>query len=110
MPEAESPIIERNRPQGEEHPLASPAVMTEVTETMGPKQEMVRLREQAQRRHLTAEGQANRLFKHEDPEGYVEQRLRVSRAKHPERAEENQRRADRHFLSNLYKQSLVKAS
>ena len=66
-------------------------------------------REQAQRRHLTAEGQANKEFKHEDPEGYVEQRLRVSKAKHPERANENQRRAER-YLSNLYRQSLDRAS
>ena len=27
--------------------------------------------EELQRRHLTAEGQANREFKHEDPEGYA---------------------------------------
>ena len=65
--------------------------------------------EELQRRHLTAEGQANREFKHEDPEGYVEQRLRVSKAKHPERANENQRRAER-YLSNLYRQSLDRAS
>lgn len=66
-------------------------------------------KEQAQRRHLTAEGQANRLFKHEDPEGYVEQRLRVSKAKHPEKADENQRKAER-YLSGLYRQSLDRAS
>ncbi len=66
-------------------------------------------REEVQRRHLTAEGQANREFKAEDPEGYVEQRLRVSKAKHPENAEENQARAER-YLSRLYRQGLKKAS
>lgn len=65
--------------------------------------------EEAQRRHLAAEGQANREFKETDPEGYVQQRLRVSKAKHPERADENTRRAEE-YLSNLYRQSLKRAS
>ncbi len=66
-------------------------------------------REQSQRRHLTAEGQANREFKSQDPEGYVQQRLRVSLAKHPERADENREKAQK-YLSNLYRESLKKAS
>lgn len=66
-------------------------------------------KEAAQRRHLTAEGDANRGFKQEDPEGYVQQRLRVSKVKHPDRADENQRRAEK-YLSNLYRKSLRKAS
>ncbi len=65
--------------------------------------------EEAQRRHLTAEGQANIEFKEADPEGYVQQRLRVSKAKHPERADENTRRAEE-YLSTLYRQSLKRAS
>lgn len=35
--------IERNLPKGESHPLASAEVMTDVTASMGPKQEMVPL-------------------------------------------------------------------
>lgn len=66
-------------------------------------------KEAAQRRHLTAEGQANRDFKNEDPEGYIEQRLRVSKAKHPERAEASQLRAEK-YLSKLYRANLQKAS
>lgn len=66
-------------------------------------------KEKAQRRHLTAEGQANALFKQENREGYVEQRLRVSKAKHPEKADENDLKAER-YLSELYRQSLRKAS
>lgn len=61
----------------------------------------------ARKRHLTAEGEANRQFKQEDPEGYLNQRLRVSRAKHPERADENTTRAQ-NYLSKLYRDGLSK--
>ena len=66
-------------------------------------------REAAQRRHLNAEGQANREFRNEDPEGYLEQRLKVSRAKHPERYAQNEERAER-YLSKLYRESLKKSA
>lgn len=66
-------------------------------------------KEASQRRHLSAVGEANRGFKEKDPRGYVEQSLRVSKAKHPERADQNQRRAEA-YLSKLYRESLRKAS
>lgn len=58
---------------------------------------------------LSAEGQANREFKQEDPEGYVEQRLRVSKALHPENFEANKTRAEA-YLRQLYRANLDKAS
>ncbi len=69
----------------------------------------VAAREKRQREILKAEGQANVGFKQEDPEGYVEQRLRVSKAKHPERYEENKKRAEE-YLSKLYSESLKKSA
>jgi hypothetical protein len=65
-------------------------------------------KEKAQRRHLSAEGEANRRFKEEDPQGYLMQRLRVSEAKHPENADESKRKAEE-YLSKLYSQDLKKA-
>jgi hypothetical protein len=56
-------------------------------------------------RILTNEGQANREFKQEDPNGYVEQRLRASKAKHPEKYDENKRKAEA-YLSKLYQDTL----
>lgn len=74
-------------------------------------------KEAAQRRHLSAEGEANAEFKQDDSEGYVEQRLRVSKAKHPERfidrivdgkiVKGNQTKAEQ-YLSKLYRKSLDK--
>ncbi|MCL5435132.1 MAG: hypothetical protein M1405_01965 [Patescibacteria group bacterium] len=55
-------------------------------------------------RILTAEGQANRQFKQEDPMGYVEQRLRASRARYPERYEVNKARAQK-YLNRLFMRS-----
>ncbi|MCL6096681.1 MAG: hypothetical protein M1444_03315 [Patescibacteria group bacterium] len=66
-------------------------------------------KEKRQREILSAEGQANREFKKDDPEGYVEQRLRASKARYPERYEENQRKAEK-YLSGLYQKALRKAS
>nr|MBI5455485.1 hypothetical protein [Candidatus Levybacteria bacterium] len=66
-------------------------------------------KESRQRQILTAEGEANRQFKTDDPEGYVEQRLRASKARYPERYDENNARAER-YLSKLYGKSLKKAS
>lgn len=66
-------------------------------------------KEKHQREILAAEGQANREFKQEDPEGYVEQRLRVSKALHPNSFEANKARAEA-YLSKLYRANLDKAS
>lgn len=66
-------------------------------------------KDKKQREILSAEGQANREFKQEDPQGYVEQRLRASKVRHPERYDVNKRKAER-FLSDLYRESLKKAS
>jgi len=66
-------------------------------------------KESRQRQILAAEGQANRDFKQEDPEGYVEQRLRASKARYPERYDENRTKAER-YLRKLYGESLKKAS
>jgi antirestriction protein len=66
-------------------------------------------KERRQREILSAEGQANREFKQEDPTGYVEQRLRASKARHPEKYDENQRKAEK-YLSRLYQDALRKAS
>lgn len=60
-------------------------------------------KEARQKRHLTAEGEANREFKKQDPRGYVEQRLRVSKSKHPERYEANVVRAGRYVNKMLGK-------
>ena len=66
-------------------------------------------KEKHQKEILSAEGQANREFKQEDPAGYVEQRLRVSKALHPTRFEANKARAEV-YLSKLYRDNLDKAS
>lgn len=66
-------------------------------------------KEKRQRQILTAEGQANREFKQDDPEGYVDQRLRASRTRYPEKYDENKAKAER-YLSELYSKSLKKAS
>jgi hypothetical protein len=66
-------------------------------------------REKHQREILTAEGQANREFKQDDPEGYVEQRLRVSKALHPDKFEANKAKAEA-YLQKLYRENLDKAS
>lgn len=54
---------------------------------------------------LSAEGQANREFKADDPKEYVEQRLRASKVRYPEKYGENKAKAER-YLSNLYSQAL----
>jgi hypothetical protein len=59
------------------------------------------------RRILTAEGEANRAFKKEDPRGYVEHRLRASKARNPEAYDQNKAKAEA-YLSKLYKDSLNK--
>lgn len=64
---------------------------------------------QRQAQILTAEGQANREFKAEDPEGYVEQRLRASKARYPERYEANKAKAD-NFIAKTRRSLLRKAS
>lgn len=46
---------------------------------------------------LTAEGEANGEFKKEDPIGYIQQRLRVSKAKRPENYERNKRKAEEYL-------------
>lgn len=66
-------------------------------------------KERRQSEILTAEGQANREFKRDDPEGYVEHRLRASKVRHPERYEANKAKAEA-YLSKLYRESLDKAS
>lgn len=66
-------------------------------------------KERRQRDILSAEGQANREFKQEDPEGYVQQRLRASKARYPERYKDNKRKAER-YLSKLYSESLKKSA
>ena len=58
---------------------------------------------------LDAEGKANKEFKHEDPEGYIEQRLRVSKARHPEKFQQNHTKAER-YLRKIQRQNLPKAS
>lgn len=64
-------------------------------------------KEKRQSKILNAEVQANREFKQEDPQGYVEQRLRASKARHPERFEQNKAKAEV-YLSKLYRESLNK--
>lgn len=64
-------------------------------------------KEKRQREILTAEGQANRDFKREDQRGYVEQRLRVSKALHPENYEENKTKAER-YLKNHPRRKFAK--
>jgi len=64
-------------------------------------------KEKRQSEILSAEGQANREFKQEDPKGYVQQRLRVSKARYPERYEENKAKAEA-YLSKQYRESLEK--
>ena len=66
-------------------------------------------KERRQREILSAEGQANIEFKKDDPGGYVEQRLRASKARYPERYEDNKRKAEK-YLSRLYQETLRKAS
>jgi hypothetical protein len=56
---------------------------------------------------LSAEGEANRAFKVEDPKGYVEHRLRASKARSPEAYDQNKAKAEV-YLSKLYKDSLNK--
>ena len=58
-------------------------------------------------RILSQEGQANRQFKQEDPEGYAKHSLRRSKIKHPENFEENKKKAEA-YLSRLYKDVLRK--
>lgn len=53
---------------------------------------------------LTVETQTNREFKQEDPKGYVEQRLRASKVRYPDRYEENKRKAEA-YLGKLYKKT-----
>jgi len=64
-------------------------------------------KEKRQREILKAEGQANREFKQDNPRGYVEHRLRASKARHPERYEQNKAKAEK-YLSKLDRQSLEK--
>ncbi len=54
-------------------------------------------KEKRQRNILTAEAKANQEFKKEDPKGYLNQRLRVSKVKHPENFEENHKRAKKYL-------------
>lgn len=65
-------------------------------------------KEKRQSKILSAEGQANKVFKQEDPVGYVEQRLRASETRYPQRYEQNKAKAEA-YLSKLYRESLNKA-
>jgi hypothetical protein len=58
-----------------------------------------------QKRILSTVGQANRAFKTEDPEGYVNHMLRQSRVNKPNNYDMNVARAQE-YLSNLYRGSL----
>lgn len=66
-------------------------------------------KERRQSQILSAEGKANAAFKHEDPAGYVEHRLRASKARHPENFAENEERAKK-YLSKLYRSGLKKSA
>ncbi len=58
-------------------------------------------------RMLNDIGDANRVFKQEDPIGYTKQMLRQSKVKHPEKYDENKRKTEA-YLSRQYKESLKK--
>lgn len=60
-------------------------------------------REAAQRRHLAAEGQANREFKKADPEGYLQHRLLASKARYPQKLDANKIRAERYAKKHFQK-------
>lgn len=49
---------------------------------------------------LSTEGKANRKFKKEDPAGYLQHRLRVSKVRRPENFDANKRKAEK-YLENL---------
>ncbi len=58
-----------------------------------------------QKRILSVVGDANRIFKKEDPEAYTKHMLRQSKINRPENYDENITKAER-YLSRLYRKSL----
>ncbi len=60
---------------------------------------------------LSIEGEANRAFKKDDPAGYLMQRLRISKIKHPDRYADNEKRAKVYLAKNAQenKQNEIKS-
>lgn len=78
---------------------------TVVIDFLETKLSEISERDKKYRDILKRQSEKNRRFKKEDPEGYVRHMLDESKYRHPERYDENKRRAEE-YLSTLYRQGL----